>query len=67
MYEQGRKTIKQFVNADMEKDTAIYTKNTTEAINILANVMHQQTTVVRPVIITTFMEHLSDYLLASMT
>lgn len=62
MYEQGRKTIKQYVNADMEKDTAIYTKNTTEAINTLANVIHQQPTVLRPVIITTYMEHLSDYL-----
>lgn len=62
LYEQGRKTIKHFVNADMKKDTAIYTKNTTEAINTLANVMYQQPTAVRPVIITTYMEHLSDYL-----
>ena len=39
MYEESRKSIKRFVNADMENDTVIYTKNTTEAINILSDVL----------------------------
>jgi selenocysteine lyase/cysteine desulfurase len=34
-YENCRKIVLQFVNADLEKDTAIFVKNTTEAINLL--------------------------------
>ena len=62
LYEQGRTTIKKFVNANMLEDTAIYTKNTTEAINILSNVICRRYADTRPVVITTYMEHLSNYL-----
>lgn len=62
LYEEGRTTIKNFVGADQEKDTVIYTKNTTEAINILSNVMCTQNEADKPVVITTYMEHMSDYL-----
>lgn len=62
LYEESRKSIKQFVNADMEKDTVIYTKNTTEAINILSNAICLQNKGVKPVVLTTYMEHLSNYL-----
>lgn len=61
LYEQGRKTIKRFVGADLENDIAIYTKNSTEAINILSNVVWMKNCNENPVIITTYMEHLSDY------
>ncbi|WP_051280714.1 aminotransferase class V-fold PLP-dependent enzyme [Anaerovorax odorimutans] len=62
LYEESRITVKKFVNADMDNDTVIYTKNTTEAINILSNVICQKNTDFKPVIITTYMEHMSDYL-----
>lgn len=62
MYEKGRNTMMEYVGADPELNTAIYTKNTTEAINTLANVLQHECTNVKPVIITTYMEHLSDYL-----
>jgi cysteine desulfurase/selenocysteine lyase len=62
LYEQGRTTIKKFVHADMQRDTVVYTKNTTEAINILSNVILGQYSGGRPVILTTYMEHMSDYL-----
>ena len=62
LYEQGRTTVKRFVGADMKADTVIYTKNTTEAINILSNVIRLRTGYERPVVITTYMEHMSDYL-----
>ncbi len=62
MYEESRKSIKRFVNADMENDTVIYTKNTTEAINILSDVLTQQYPDTKPLVITTYMEHMSDYL-----
>ena len=62
LYEQGRKTIKRFVGADLENDITIYTKNSTEAINILSNVICMRHYKQNPVIITTSMEHLSNYL-----
>lgn len=62
LYEESRTSIMNFVNADMDNDTVIYTKNTTEAINLLSNVICQQTSDIKPVVITTYMEHLSDYL-----
>ncbi|WP_304509918.1 aminotransferase class V-fold PLP-dependent enzyme [Anaerotignum sp.] len=62
LYERGRKTIKRFVGANLENDIAIYTKNSTEAINILSNVIWMRHYKQNPVVITTYMEHLSDYL-----
>lgn len=65
LYEQSRKSIKRYVNADMEKDTVIYTKNTTEAINILSDVICHHNKGIKPIVLTTYMEHLSNYLLGS--
>jgi len=62
LYEQGRTTVKRYVGADMETDIAIYTKNSTEAINILSNVIFMRYRGQNPVVITTYMEHLSNYL-----
>jgi selenocysteine lyase/cysteine desulfurase len=64
LYEEGRVSIMNFVNADLNNDTVVYTKNTTEAINILSNVICPcpQSCDSKPVIITSYMEHLSDYL-----
>ncbi|WP_199883731.1 aminotransferase class V-fold PLP-dependent enzyme [Anaerosinus massiliensis] len=58
LYENGRATIKNFVGADEKKDTLIYTKTTTEAINLFANAFHA----VYPdaVILSTEMEHLAN-------
>jgi cysteine desulfurase/selenocysteine lyase len=61
VYEGSRQTIKDFVKADQEKDVVIYTKNTTESINMLAYLLcaddpdHKNR-----VIITTWMEHLAN-------
>lgn len=62
LYQQGRTTVKRYVGADMENDIAIYTKNSTEAINILSNVILMRYQGQNPVVITTYMEHLSNYL-----
>lgn len=62
LYEQGRTTVKRFVGADMRTDMVIYTKNSTEAINILSNVILMRYKGQNPVVITTYMEHLSNYL-----
>src|SRR5208282_4492357 len=40
-YESGRDVIKRFVNADKIRDTVIYTKNTTESINMLSHILRQ--------------------------
>ena len=61
LYEQGRISAKRFVGADTDEDIAIYTKNSTEAINILSNVILMRYKDEKPVIITTYMEHLSNY------
>jgi cysteine desulfurase / selenocysteine lyase len=58
VYEEGRNTIKQFVNADPDRDMVIYTKNTTESINLLAHILFQQDK--DQVILSTDMEHLAN-------
>ncbi len=58
LYEQGRDIVKKFVNADPDKDIVIYTKNTTEAINLLSYKLYDEDR--RQVVITTEMEHLSN-------
>ncbi len=58
MYESGRDAIKRFVNADNIKDTVIYTKNTTESINMLAHVLQQDQKT--RVVLSTEMEHLAN-------
>jgi len=57
-YEAGREIIKKFVGAP-EDAAVIYTKNTTEAINILACSMYQQKDG-RDVVISTWMEHAAN-------
>jgi cysteine desulfurase/selenocysteine lyase len=58
IYESGREVIKCFVNADSSKDTVIYTKNTTESINLLAHVLQQDRKT--RVVLSSEMEHLSN-------
>jgi len=57
VYEQGRNIIKRFVNADKTKDVVIYTKNTTEAINLLAYILARNDD---SVVLSTDMEHLAN-------
>ncbi len=59
LYEEGRNTIKDFVMADRDNDTVVYTKNTTEAINILACILSQQKNG-RDVVLSTWMEHAAN-------
>lgn len=59
IYEQGRAVVQEFVNSDKERDIVIFTKNATEAINILSHVLNQQKTQ-QKVILSTFMEHAAN-------
>lgn len=59
IYEQGRAVVQNFVNSDKERDTVIFTKNTTESINTLSFVLSQQITQ-QKVILSTFMEHAAN-------
>jgi len=56
-YERARSSIEAFVGADPERDTVIFTKNTTEAINKLA-----RSTAVDDdsIVLTTLLEHHSN-------
>lgn len=58
VYEKGRETIKAFVNADKTRDVLIYTKNTTEAINLLSYTIAQRAD--KKIILSTDMEHLAN-------
>lgn len=58
LYEQGRDVVKKFVNADLQQDVVIYTKNTTEAINLLAYKLYNEDS--GQIVISTEMEHLSN-------
>ena len=58
VYEKGRETIKAFVNADKTRDIIIYTKNTTEAINLLSYTIAQHAD--KQIILSTDMEHLAN-------
>lgn len=57
IYEETRQTIKNFVNAGSE-DVVIYTKNTTEGINMLAHILWCKDK--KQVVLSTGMEHLSN-------
>lgn len=59
IYEQGRDVVKSFVNSDKDRDIVIFTKNTTESINILSYVLSQQKTNQR-VVLSTCMEHAAN-------
>lgn len=56
-YEKSRKEVMEFLSADTENAVLIYVKNTTEAINKLANVLDNKE---RDVVICTEMEHHSN-------
>jgi cysteine desulfurase/selenocysteine lyase len=58
IYEEGREIIQNFVHADKKRDVVIYTKNTTEAINLLSYVLAEQDD--KQVILSTDMEHLAN-------
>jgi len=58
LYEEGRNVLAQFVNADKQRDHIIYTKNTTESINMLAYLLQQQDR--EQMILATEMEHLAN-------
>lgn len=58
LYEQGRDLIKEFVHADQTRDIVIYTKNTTESINMLAYRLAQADKGL--IILSTEMEHLAN-------
>lgn len=56
LYEQGREVVREFVNAGRQ-DVVIFTKNTTEAINMLAYALAGGP---EQVVLTTDMEHLAN-------
>jgi len=58
LYEDGRKIIKDFVNADEYRDIVIYTKSTTESINILCHRLAQESK--QHIVLSTEMEHLAN-------
>ncbi|MCY6371865.1 aminotransferase class V-fold PLP-dependent enzyme [Clostridium ganghwense] len=58
LYEEGRRVIKKFVNADKSKDIVIYTKNTTESINILSYILCEEDK--KQIVLSTDMEHLAN-------
>ncbi|MTI71736.1 MAG: aminotransferase class V-fold PLP-dependent enzyme [Firmicutes bacterium] len=57
-YDYSRYEVLNFVNADLEKDTVIYLKNTTEAINKLSNRLSIKDS--DNIILSTSMEHHSN-------
>lgn len=58
LYDHGREVIRNFVNADNTRDVVIYTKNTTESINILSYILcHEDKD---SVLLSTDMEHLAN-------
>jgi cysteine desulfurase/selenocysteine lyase len=57
IYDRAREIVSDFVGADPARDCVIFGKNTTEAINKLANRMNLKT---EDVILTTSMEHHSN-------
>lgn len=58
IYDDSRKIVADFVNADLRNDTIIYVKNTTEAINKLANKLCKDHK--KYIILSTDMEHHSN-------
>lgn len=59
IYENGRSIIQSFVGADADRDTVIYTKNTTDAINLLAHTLGQQKDG-KDIVLSTWMEHAAN-------
>lgn len=59
IYEHTRQLIQEFVHSDPDHDVVIYTKNTTEAINLLSYVLGQHKDC-QDVVLSTWMEHASN-------
>lgn len=59
VYEHTRSLIEDFVHADKTNDVVIFTKNATESINLLSNVLSQQAET-QNVVLSTWMEHASN-------
>lgn len=57
-YENSKKTVAEFVNVNSNTNTIIYVKNTTEAINMLSNLLCSDDE--KSVILSTEMEHHSN-------
>lgn len=60
MYNEAKDIIKNYIGADIYKDTVVYVKNATFGINIFANILTQIDK--DQVILTTKMEHMGNYL-----
>lgn len=60
LYEQARKEVLRFVGGDYQRDTVIFVKNTTEALNKLANRLYSKHK--NGMVLTTWMEHHSNLL-----
>lgn len=58
LYDHGREVIRNFVNADNDRDVVIYTKNTTESINMLSYTLSHEDK--ESVVLSTDMEHLAN-------
>ena len=62
VYESGRIRLMRFVGADVKRYTLIYTKHTTESLNLLAHIFGERLDRERDVILVSEMEHLANYL-----
>ncbi|MGL5715517.1 MAG: aminotransferase class V-fold PLP-dependent enzyme [Paraclostridium sp.] len=60
MYNNVRNIVLNYVGGDLSKDTVVYTKNATDAINMLSNAFRQESP--DKVVLTTKMEHMANYL-----
>ncbi|WP_461207516.1 aminotransferase class V-fold PLP-dependent enzyme [Clostridium sp. DL1XJH146] len=58
LYDECRKIVAEFVRADLEKNSVVFVKNTTEAINRLSNLFYQKYK--DTIILSTWMEHHSN-------
>ncbi|SHH07228.1 aminotransferase class V-fold PLP-dependent enzyme [Tepidibacter thalassicus] len=58
IYDKSKKIVADFVKADLKYNTVIYVKNTTEAINMLCNVLSQNHD--EFIVLSTCMEHHSN-------
>lgn len=59
IYDHASCVVQDFVHADKDNDVVIFTKNASESINLLSNVLSQQTEN-QNVVLSTWMEHASN-------
>lgn len=60
IYENVRKVILEYVGGDANNDTVVYVDNSTQGINLIADLFYQEDP--DQIIITTAMEHMANYL-----